>query len=98
MMDLVKSEPKAVDVANAMPPIENEGAEQPAGESFRDWEVQRSKFEDRVGAERLLPQIHGRERYDQLNQVDDQRPQVPALHRRKLAAWEQALKDEEHQG
>src|SRR5207253_2816654 len=79
VMYLVKDQPEFFGVAQAMPPIKEEGANEPADKSLSERRPPLCQREDRGVAKHVKPQAGRRQGDDQLRQIDQDCPDVPAL-------------------
>lgn len=70
VMDLVKNQPESFRVPQPMPPVEEERADEPAHEPFRQRHVPGGQLEQRYVAEDLNPEPRGRQNNQQLRQID----------------------------
>jgi hypothetical protein len=82
-------------LADAVPPVEEERAGEPADESFHHRHLQAGKLEDRRAREGGDPELVGRKRNGDLAEVDEDGATIPAGCIRKLAAGPQAFERQE---
>lgn len=69
VMDLVKNQPESFRVPQPMPPVEEECADEPTHEPFRQRHIPGGQLEQRYVAEDLNPEPRGRQNNQQLRQI-----------------------------
>ena len=97
MMYLMEHNPESVFVPQYMPPIKEEGSDEPADKALRQWHVPSRKLEDRE-TKYANPQPCRCQRDSELDEVHQQRTPIPALRFGKPPAREDPLHHEEDDG
>src|SRR3989344_6788704 len=95
VMDLVKNQPESFRVPQPMPPVEEERADEPAHEPFRQRHVPGGQLEQRYVAEDLNPESRGRQDNQQLRQIHQERPAIPPFRVRQFTTGEHSFQDKE---
>src|SRR3972149_4976385 len=93
VMDLVKNQPESFRMPQPMPPVEEERADEPAHEPFRQRHVPGGQLEQRYVAEDLNPESRGRQDNQQLRQIHQERPAVPPFRVRQFTTGERPFQD-----
>ena len=93
-MDLVKNQPESFCMPQPMPPVEEERADEPAHEPFRQRHVPGGQLEQRYVAEDVNPEPRGRQDNQQLRQIDQQRPAIPPFRVRQFTTGERPFQDQ----
>ncbi|MFT3765101.1 MAG: hypothetical protein QM820_06245 [Minicystis sp.] len=98
VVDLVKDAPEAIFVAEAVPPVEEEGADQPRQEALQRRHAEAVQAEERRAGEVAVPHPVQAQGDDELAEVHPEGAGVPAGDVRERAAGAHALEDEEEDG
>ena len=78
MVNLVEDNPEAREMAHAMPPVEDECADEPADESLQHRVLEPRQMKQRDARQQVEPEVVGREGDGDLHEVDENRASVPA--------------------
>jgi hypothetical protein len=95
MVHLVEDLPETVRMAEAVPPVEEERADEPPDKPLGQRRQQGRQVKEGVAAEDFDPNPVGREGDRELTGVDQQGPGIPTPGVRQLAPREEALQNEE---
>jgi len=85
-------------MAKPVPPVEYKSTHEPANKAFKRRHVHARKAEQGLTRKRLQPEFSGKQCDTELDETDQQGPEIPAGGIGRLAARKGPLPDKEHAG